>query len=194
MKEQAKKAPQSETVNLELVAELFYRQYDILYRLTTQMLATKNLDDKLSLVLDAVTSELGFSHSAIALTAGDTGELRIRLALGFPDDDKVIGSVVPVFGSSRSFDKSGRPAWIRRANNEAENRFLEAIGSTSDILSLPLFGGQWLEVGDIDQGGQSWLDTDLSVDNSRSIGMLYIACSPENSTSSSVNLLLRLAD
>ncbi len=193
MNEQAKKA-QNETVNLELVAELFYRQYDILYRLTTQMLATKNLADKLSLVLDAVTSELGFSHSAIALVDGDTGELRIRLALGFPDDDKVIGSIIPVFGSSRSFDKSGRPAWIRKVNSDAESRFLDAIGSASDLLSLPLFGGQWLEVGTFEQSRRSWLDADLSVDNSRSIGMLYIACSPENSTSSSVNLLLRLAD
>src|SRR5262249_46656616 len=65
--EQAKKAPQADTTDLGLVADLFYRQYDILYRLTTQMLATRSLDDKLSLVLDAVTSELGYAHSAVGL-------------------------------------------------------------------------------------------------------------------------------
>src|SRR5438128_4044360 len=94
MKEQAQKA-QSENSELELVAELFYRQYDILYRLTTQMLATKSLDDKLSLVLDAVTSELGYSHAALALIDNDTGDMRIRMAIGFPDDDAVGKMVVP---------------------------------------------------------------------------------------------------
>ena len=42
--EQAKKAQESENSELDLVADLFYRQYDILYRLTTQMLATKNVE------------------------------------------------------------------------------------------------------------------------------------------------------
>src|SRR5215472_15366385 len=93
--EQAKKAPQAENVDLGLVADLFYRQYDILYRLTTQMLATRNLEDKLSLVLDAVTSELGYAHSALGLIDDDSGEIRIRMALGFPDDDAVSRTTVP---------------------------------------------------------------------------------------------------
>ena len=63
MKEHAQKAPRSAKSELALVTELFYRQCDLLYRLTTQMLATKNLNDKISLVLDAVTSELGYPHA-----------------------------------------------------------------------------------------------------------------------------------
>src|SRR3974390_1026078 len=93
--EQAKTAPQGDIPDLGLVADLFYRQYDILYRLTTQMLATKNLDDKLSLVLDAVTSELEYPHAASGLIDQDSGEIRLRMALGFPDDDAVSGMVVP---------------------------------------------------------------------------------------------------
>src|SRR4051812_39470439 len=149
MKEQAKKAPQSEAVNLELVAELFYRQYDILYRLTTQMLATQNLADKLSLVLDAVTSELGYSHAALALMDDDTGEMRMRMAIGFPDDDFVGRLTVPSkFGSPvGSVTLGGRPAWIQRNHSKPEAQFLDDIGCASDLLSLPLFGGQWLAIG-----------------------------------------------
>src|SRR5438045_8520404 len=115
MNEQARKAPESDKPDLELVAELFYRQYDILYRLTTQMLATKNLDDKLSLILDAVTSELGYSHAALALIDNDTDELRIRMAIGFEDDAKLMGVVVsPKLGSTVGPDGGGRPFGIRR--------------------------------------------------------------------------------
>src|SRR5579871_4456391 len=113
--EQAKKAPQGDIPDLGVVADLFYRQYDILYRLTTQMLATKNLDDKLSLVLDAVTSELGYSHSALGLIDHESGELRIRMTIGFPDDDAVTGTVVsPKLGSPiGSGSLANRPVWIR---------------------------------------------------------------------------------
>ena len=84
--EQAKKAEQADAADLGFVADLFYRQYDILHRLTTQMLATRNIDDKLSLVLDAVTSELGYAHSALGLIDEESGAPLLPLAhiaLGF---------------------------------------------------------------------------------------------------------------
>src|SRR5262245_23884360 len=59
--------PQSERDDLELVGELFQRQNDMLFDLTAQMLAAMTLDGKLSLVLTAVTSQLGYSHAAVAL-------------------------------------------------------------------------------------------------------------------------------
>jgi len=196
MKEQAKKAPQSDVTELGLVADLFYRQYDILYRLTTQMLATKNLDDQLSLVLDAVTSELGYSHSALGLIDQDSGELRIRLAIGFPDDATIAGMIVPPkLGAPIGSGSLGpRPVWIQRSNGGNEQQFLDGIASSTDMLALPLFGGRWLAGRSSDLTPTPWLETELSADNSRCIGMLYVACSSSTSTPASFNLLLRLAD
>src|SRR5579871_1560223 len=109
--EQAKKASHSDNTELGLVADLFYRQYDILYRLTTQMLATRSLDDKLSLVLDAVTSELGYPHAALGLIDEDSGEIQFRIALGFPNDDSLSGVTVPskIGSPLGSLTLGGRP-------------------------------------------------------------------------------------
>src|SRR5262245_58294075 len=115
--------------DLKLAVELFYRQYEILYRLTTQMLATKNLDDKLSLVLDAVTSELGYSHAALALIDHDTGELRIRMAIGFENDDALTGIVVPgpLGFPVGALSLEGRPVWIERSSGGADADFLQSL-------------------------------------------------------------------
>ncbi len=193
MKEQARRAPLNENTELELVADLFYRQYDILYHLTTQMLATKSLDDKISLVLDAVTSELGYAHAALALIDPDTGEMRMRLAIGFPGDGAAGRMVVPAnFGSPFGPASPGsRPAWIRRGRSKPENDFLNEIGAETDLLALPLFGDQWLAASP-DDNRRPW-DAELAADKSRCIGTLYIACSPDASAAA-LNLLLRLAD
>jgi PAS domain S-box-containing protein len=193
--EQAKKAQQGDSAELGLVADLFYRQYDILYRLTTQMLATRSLDDKLSLVLDAVTSELSYAHAALGLIDQDSSEIRIRMALGFPNDDSLSGLLVPAkLGSPvGSIGLAGRPVWIRRSNGNAETHFLDTIGAASDLLALPLLGGRWLAES-TEVSRKPWIEPDLAEDNSRCIGMLYVACTPESSTAGSLNLLLRLAD
>jgi PAS domain S-box-containing protein len=194
--EQAKKAPQADTNDLGVVADLFYRQYDILYRLTTQMLATRNLDDKLSLVLDAVTSELGYAHSALGLIDQESGEVRIRIAIGFPDDDAVLGMTVSskIGSPIGTSTLGGRPVWIRRAAGGAEKQFLDATCSSSDLLALPLFGGRWLAAKNPELTRKPWIRSFPPEDDSRCIGMLYIACTPDNSTATSLNLLLRLAD
>ena len=190
------KAPQSDPRELELMTELFYRQYDILFRLTTQMLATRNLDDRLSLVLDAVTSDLGYSHAAIALIDGETQVFRLRMALGFPNDEAISNRIVPgnlgtPFGVN---SLGGRPAWIQRASGNADRAFLDEIGCDADMLALPLFGGQWLSESSERDFGVHWWETESQVGASRCIGMLYVACQRNSSTPAALNLLLRLAD
>src|SRR5215831_14115668 len=143
--EQTKRAPQEDSPDLGLVSDLFYHEYDILNRLTAKMLVTKNIDDKLSLILDAVTSELGYPHSAFGLIDPDSDQIKIRMALGFPDDEGVSGMTVsssigsPV-GSVSTL--GGRPVWIRRSNGSAEKQFLDSIRSSSDLLAVPLFAGR----------------------------------------------------
>ncbi len=42
------------------------RQYELLFEMTTQLLATPHVDEQLLLALDAATSDLGFAAAAIA--------------------------------------------------------------------------------------------------------------------------------
>src|SRR5262245_53661144 len=118
MQERAYKPMTVPSGDVELVADLFYRQYDILFRLTTQMLATRDVEDRLSLVLDAVTFELGYEHAAIAFADNDTASLQIRMALGFSNNNALAGLHVPThlgisFGGTQM---EWRPIWIMRSN------------------------------------------------------------------------------
>jgi len=191
MREHAKKAPQPE---IELASEAFYRQYDTLLRLTTQMLAMKGLDDKLSLVLDAVTSEFGYSHAALALVDREAA-LQMRMALGFPNDSEVGQIVVPgKLGSTASAVPGGRPSWIQRTNGGIEAEFLDSLKSSSDLLALPLFGGPWLSNPWVGHHYRPWIDSVDASNDSRCIGMLYVGCSAQNTDAVALNLLTRLAD
>src|SRR5262245_57172261 len=88
-------SPASAPGEAELPADLSFHQYDILFRLTTQILATGNMNDRLSLVLDAMTFDLGYSHAVFAIVDPETGTLRIRMALGFDNDQSVCGLRIP---------------------------------------------------------------------------------------------------
>src|SRR5690242_3140011 len=161
--EQVQKATQSDTSSGAQTAELFCRQYDVLHRLTTQMLATRTLEDKLSLVLDAVNADLGYSHAALGLIDADSGETRIGLALGFPDNESILGTAVPAkIGSPvGTLTLGGKPVWIRRVNGAIESQFLDSIGSPSDLLALPLIGGRWLTMINPESARKHWVEPDL---------------------------------
>src|SRR5262245_8972317 len=146
MQERAYRAAKSASDEMGLLTDVFYRQYDLLFRLTTQMLATAEVQDRLSLVLDAVTFELGYPHAAIAIIDNDTGVLQLRMGLGFPNDDALTSLPIPQnlgisFGDSRM---KWRPVWIMRSNSASDAKFLDHIQCAEDLLGLPLFGGQWL--------------------------------------------------
>jgi PAS domain S-box-containing protein len=102
--------PQGERDDLEPVAELFYRQCD----------------------------ELGFSNAALALLDRATDVLRIRLAVGFPNNSDVTNMIVPAKFASTV------PLWIQRANGGQDAEFLDTIKSPTDLLALPLFGGRYI--------------------------------------------------
>src|SRR5947209_8211322 len=106
-------------------------QYEFLFEMTTQMLAAQRLDDQLSLVLDTVTSALGYTHAAIALADRQRGVLRMRGASGFTDDDAVASLELPLDSNAPHVKivHDGRPAWLARGGDGAE--FLERIGSST---------------------------------------------------------------
>src|SRR5688500_12965397 len=117
--------------------------YEFLFEMTTQLLAAQKLEEQMSLVLDTVTTGLGYPQAALALIDKHHGLLRMRMAAGFDDDEGVGALELPLDSNAPQVRvvHDGRPAWIEREGDEA-NAFLEQTGSRADVLALPLFGGQ----------------------------------------------------
>lgn len=123
-------------------ADLQTHQYELLFEMTTQLLAAQNLEERLLLTLDTATSGLGYPQSAVALIDKRSANLRMRMAVGFADDAAVSSIEVPLDSSAPyvTVIHDGRPVWITRDTGGGD--FLDRIGCPSDLLALPLFGGQ----------------------------------------------------
>src|SRR3954470_17604714 len=122
---------------------LSLHQYELLFEMTTQLLAAQSLDEQTSLVLDTLTAGLGYASAALALVERPRGLLRVRGAAGFADDDAPVGLELPLDSNAPHVRivHDGRPAWLAR-DAESAAEFLRQIGSQTDLLALPLFGGQ----------------------------------------------------
>src|SRR5690242_13003734 len=119
-------------------------RYEFLFEMTTQLLAAQRLDEQVSLVLDTLTTGLGYASVAVALAERARGVLRVRGASGFPEDDAVVGVELPLDSNAPHVKvvHDGRPHWLARDGGDpAAGDFLRHIGSRTDLLALPLFGG-----------------------------------------------------
>jgi PAS domain S-box-containing protein len=123
--------------------ELQGHYYELLFEMTTQLLAAQKLEERLLLTLDTATSGFGHPSAAIALIDKRTANLRMRMAVGFPDDAAVGSLEVPLDSNAPQVRvvHDGRPTWItREGDNPAAVDFLKRLGCDTDILALPLFG------------------------------------------------------
>src|SRR5918997_7191920 len=77
-------------------ADLHTRQYELLFEMTTQLLAAQEVEERLLLTLDTATSGFGYPHAAIALIDKRSANLRMRMAVGFPDDAAVGTLEIPL--------------------------------------------------------------------------------------------------
>jgi nitrogen-specific signal transduction histidine kinase len=130
----------------ESVNQRRLRQFEGVFDLTTQMLATPNVDERLLLSLEAVTSGLGYDQAAIALIDERTSSLRMRVAIGCKDDGAVERLEMPLDSGSPqvAIVYEGRPVWLSRQGDNNSESFLAELGCQHDVLALPLFGGQRL--------------------------------------------------
>src|SRR4051812_41316923 len=173
-------------------------RHEFLFEMTTQLLAAQHLEEQISLVLDAVTAGLGFAGAAIALIDKRGGALRVRGAEGFAADAVRAGLELPLDSNAPHVRvvHDGRPTWITRDSEDAEGRaFLQHIGSPTDLLALPLFGGQLppeKHASDITlRPGEEetpWPPTALCM------GALYVTMSRELIDSGQVDMLARFAE
>ncbi len=178
--------------------ESYARQYDVIFEMTTQLLATQSLDEQISLVLDTVTADFGFSCAAIALLNTTSASLSVRKAVGFPDNAAVeeLEMSLDSGAPSVSVVHEGRPVWIKHGPDGSFAPYFGEHLSGIDLLALPLFGSQWLsqraegEFGrkTTSDGSKYWLP------EATCIGALYIGASMEAVTPETRLLLTRLAE
>src|SRR3712207_2407386 len=111
---------------------LSLHQYELLFEMTTQLLAAQSLDEQVSLVLDTLTAGLGYASAAIALVERPRGVLRVRGAVGFAHDEALVGLELPLDSNAPQVRvvHDGRPAWLARADESAAE-FLRQIGRAS---------------------------------------------------------------
>ncbi|HEX8148689.1 MAG TPA: ATP-binding protein [Pyrinomonadaceae bacterium] len=177
---------------------LSLHQYELLFEMTTQLLAAQSLDEQTSLVLDTLTAGLGYASAALALVERPRGVLRVRGAAGFADDEALAGLELPLDSNAPHVRvvHDGRPAWLGRDDESAE--FLRQVGSPTDLLALPLFGGQLhaepRAAGDTtgplraDGTERFWLPQSLST------GALYVGARRDEADEARLALLTRYAE
>lgn len=178
---------------------LSLHQYELLFEMTTQLLAAQSLDEQTSLVLDTLTAGLGYASAALALVERPRGVLRVRGAAGFADDEAVAGLELPLDSNAPHVRvvHDGRPAWLAR-DDESAAEFLRQVGGRTDVLALPLFGGQLHAeprgTGDVlgslraEASERFWLPQSLST------GALYVGAHRDEADKSRLTLLTRYAD
>ncbi|MBV9957266.1 MAG: PAS domain S-box protein [Acidobacteria bacterium] len=127
-------------------AERRLRQFEMVFDLTTQMLATPKVEERLLLALETATTGLGYPQAAIALIDERASTLQMRAAVGFEDDEIVERLAMPLDSGAPhvAIIYEGRPVWLAREGDEATAAFLAELGCRHDLLALPLFGGQRL--------------------------------------------------
>jgi len=170
-------------------------QYELLFEMTAQLLAAQSLDEQTSLVLDTLTAGLGYASAAVALVERPRGVLRVRGAAGFADDEALAGFELPLDSNAPHVRvvHDGRPAWLAR-DDESAAEFLRQVGSRTDLLALPLFGGQLHAeretTGSLRAEGAErfWLPQSLST------GALYVGAPRAETDGARLALLTRYAE
>ncbi|MBV9209021.1 MAG: GAF domain-containing protein, partial [Acidobacteria bacterium] len=188
----------SEPLQRESVSERRLRQYEGVFELTTQMLATPNVEERLLLSLEAVTTGLGFQQAAIALIDERASTLRIRAAVGFNDDEAVERVVLPLDSGAPqvAIVYEGKPVWLSRGDDHAAEAFLTELGAPQAILALPLFGGQRLSKNLNRNLARSprMADKHWGPEPVTCLGVLYLGAARETVDDEDIEFLLRFAD
>jgi hypothetical protein len=171
--------------------------YELLFEMTTQLLAAQKLDERLLLTLDTLTNGLGYPSAAIALINKRTATLQMRMAVGFDDDEAINRLEMPLDSSALSVAivHDGRPAWITRQSGEAAAAFLDQLKCDSCLLALPLFGGHWIaQKPEGEFARRPPADDRYWLPESMCLGALYIVADQSTMDEERFNLLARFAD
>ena len=183
----------------ETGGDLHPRHEDLLIEMLTQMLATPKLQERFLLALEAVTAGLGYSQAAIALIDERSASLRMRAAIGFEDDEQVARLEVPLDSGAPQVAPvyEARPVWVSTAgDDQSSSAFLDKLACTTDVLALPLFGGQgsmlkreW-DIAHRSRRGEHYWDSEPE----SCLGVLYVGADQRAVDAATLDVLIRFAD
>ena len=176
-------------------ADLRAAQQDIIFEMTTQLLATQSLEERLLLALDTITADLGYPCAAIALIDKRNASLRIRMAVGFEDNDAIEAIEMPLDSGAPSVSvvHDGRLAWIKRQDNGGA--YLAPHLTRTDLLALPLFGGQALsDKPESEFARRSPGDSKYWIPEAMCLGAVYVGANEGALDNDAIALLTRFAD
>ena len=196
MEDQVAQAEHSEsTVPRGAASELTVRHHEMMFYMTNQMLATDSLDERTSLALDTITAGLGYQKAAIALIDEGSPTLRVRRAVGFPDNAAIERLEVPleVATPAVSVVFDGRPGWIMRDSEEIAP-FVGQLTNNEDVLVLPLFGWTAPENPESSFARKQLGDSKYWEPESMCLGTLYVAADRAAMERKAVTVLQRFAD
>ncbi|HEX8181805.1 MAG TPA: ATP-binding protein [Pyrinomonadaceae bacterium] len=174
------------------------RQYELLLDTTTQMLVTVKLHERLLLALEAITTGLGYPEAAIALVDERKASLCIRAAFGFPHDEEVTRTEIPLDSGApcTKVFHEGHPVWLALAEDRASSAFLREGVWLPHVLALPLFGKEAAsDKPEIELGRKPRFSDRYWVPESTScLGALYIGMEQPNVDSEALDYLVRFAE
>jgi PAS domain S-box-containing protein len=182
----------------ETAAEIRLRQSDLLIDMTTQMLATQKLDERLLLSLETMTTGLGYPQAAIALIDYRNGTLRMHTAAGFDDDESVLSIEMPLDSNAPyvTVVHEGRPLWVASREGETSSDFIGNFASAGYVLALPLFGSvSMMGTFELEVARRPRLvDKYWAPEPMSCLGVLYVVADESATDDATLNLLMRFAD
>ncbi|HEY2931483.1 MAG TPA: ATP-binding protein [Acidobacteriota bacterium] len=121
---------------------LSVEQLETLFVLTNQTLAARSLDERLFLALDTLRADFHFSPAAVALIDQRRSLLRMRMAVGFPENSKVERLEMPLdsLAPGVSVVHEGKPSWYSRTPDQDGDPYSELLIPEKELLVLPLAG------------------------------------------------------
>ena len=174
---------------------LYLRQYDAFLEVTTQMLVTPKLNERLQLALEAITNIFGYKQAAIAIINERDAVLRIRALRGFDAEQSSARIEMPLDSSAACVRviHDAHPLWITLRNDEASRVLFDKMHWTEDVLALPLFGVPEMSERKDGLGLRIHQDYWTYEPGSR-LGVLYVSAQQEALEGPRFTILRRFAD
>jgi PAS domain S-box-containing protein len=173
----------------------YLRQYDAFIEVTTQMLVTPRLNERLQLALEAITNVLGHQQSAIAIINERDATLRIRAASGFDDDPTFARLEIPLDSSAACVRviHEAVPLWISLNEDGASRALFDKMLWKEDVLALPLFGIPEM-TGRRDSGGIRLREDQWTYEPGARLGVLYVGGTRNRLEGATFSVLKRFAE
>ncbi len=172
----------------------YLRQYDAFLEVTTQMLVTPKIQERLQLALEAVSNILGYKQAAIALINERDAVLRISAVQGF-DSDHIPPRVEMPLDSSATCVRvihDAHPLWLSLSQDETSKALFDKLDWKEDVLALPLFGLP--EAGSREKPGVRLYEDYWTYEPGSRLGVMYVAASQDSVEDHQFHMLRRFAD